>query len=163
MDVNYAVSRSVYEQLGRPAELEPHPIQERLVVDGQLGRKTGRGFYDYSRQPPAPAVVAGGATGRPERSEVVLAERFSEKAGVALKGTEAYVFARILSAVMREAVGLRDRQAAGPADIDVAMMKGVNYPRGPLAWAESIGWGMVEEARRSLAGRFPESGAASPT
>jgi len=46
-DVNLAVSRSVYEQLGAPARLQPSPLQEQLVREGKLGRKTGEGFYRY--------------------------------------------------------------------------------------------------------------------
>ncbi len=46
-DINLAVSRSVYEQLGRPERLKPSPLQEQLVRDGKLGRKTGEGFYRY--------------------------------------------------------------------------------------------------------------------
>lgn len=47
-DVNYAVSVSVYEQLGKPERLKPSPIQEQLVKEGKLGRKSGTGYYDYS-------------------------------------------------------------------------------------------------------------------
>jgi len=46
-DVNLAVSRSVYEQLGSPERLQPSPLQEQLVREGKLGRKTGEGFYRY--------------------------------------------------------------------------------------------------------------------
>jgi len=47
IDVNYAVSRSVYEQMVEEPRLRPHPIQRRMVEAGLLGRKTGRGFYRY--------------------------------------------------------------------------------------------------------------------
>ena len=46
-DINLAVSRSVYEQLNKPERLQPSPLQEKLVEDGKLGRKTGEGFYRY--------------------------------------------------------------------------------------------------------------------
>ena len=46
-DVNYAVSCSVYEQLGRPERLKPSPIQKERVDKGELGRKTGKGYFDY--------------------------------------------------------------------------------------------------------------------
>lgn len=46
-DVNFAVSCSVYEQLGEPLRLKPSRIQESKVVSGELGRKTGKGYYDY--------------------------------------------------------------------------------------------------------------------
>lgn len=47
-DVNFAVSCSVYEQLGRPERLRPSIIQEQKVKEGKLGRKTGVGYYTYS-------------------------------------------------------------------------------------------------------------------
>lgn len=48
LDVNFAVSTSVYEQLDKPARLQPSPLQQQKVAEGKLGRKTGAGFYDYS-------------------------------------------------------------------------------------------------------------------
>jgi 3-hydroxybutyryl-CoA dehydrogenase len=47
-DINYAVSCSVYEQLGNPARLQPSPIQQEKVNKGELGRKTKNGYYKYS-------------------------------------------------------------------------------------------------------------------
>ncbi len=46
-DINYAVSRSVYEQMGKPERLMPSPIQQQKVESGQLGKKTGKGYYEY--------------------------------------------------------------------------------------------------------------------
>jgi len=47
-DINYAVSCSVFEQLNQPERLKPSPIQKEKVQKGELGRKTGKGYYDYS-------------------------------------------------------------------------------------------------------------------
>jgi len=47
-DINYAVSCSVYEQLGDPERLKPSFIQKEKVETGQLGKKTGKGYYDYN-------------------------------------------------------------------------------------------------------------------
>jgi len=47
-DINYAVSCSVFEQLNHPERLKPSPIQKEKVQKGELGKKTGRGYYDYS-------------------------------------------------------------------------------------------------------------------
>jgi 3-hydroxybutyryl-CoA dehydrogenase len=46
-DINYAVSVSVYDALGRPERLKPSPIQQQQVAEGNLGRKTGKGYYRY--------------------------------------------------------------------------------------------------------------------
>ena len=48
-DINYAVSCSVYEAMGRPQRLKPSPIQESQVKQGALGRKTGKGYYRYEQ------------------------------------------------------------------------------------------------------------------
>jgi 3-hydroxybutyryl-CoA dehydrogenase len=46
-DVNYAVTESVYESYFHEPKYRPHPIQRKMVESGRLGRKSGRGFYDY--------------------------------------------------------------------------------------------------------------------
>ncbi|GAA4345480.1 3-hydroxyacyl-CoA dehydrogenase NAD-binding domain-containing protein [Flaviaesturariibacter amylovorans] len=46
-DVNFAVSTSVWEQLGRPERLRPSDIQKEKVDSGNLGKKTGSGYYHY--------------------------------------------------------------------------------------------------------------------
>jgi 3-hydroxybutyryl-CoA dehydrogenase len=48
-DINYAVSCSVYEQLGKPERLQPSFIQKEKVESGKLGRKTGEGYYIYNQ------------------------------------------------------------------------------------------------------------------
>lgn len=47
-DINYAVSCSVYEQMGNPERLQPSSIQKEKVEKGHLGKKTGKGYYDYN-------------------------------------------------------------------------------------------------------------------
>ncbi len=49
-DINYAVSCSVYEALGQPERLQPSPIQKEKVEKGELGRKTGKGYYNYRQE-----------------------------------------------------------------------------------------------------------------
>ncbi len=67
LDVNLASTRSVYEASFQDPRYRPHPIQERLVTAGRLGRKTGRGFYDHAgprEETPEPAA--------PERPHVTV-------------------------------------------------------------------------------------------
>jgi len=49
-DINYAVSTSVYEQLNKPDRLKPSFIQQQKVDNGELGKKAGKGYYNYSGQ-----------------------------------------------------------------------------------------------------------------
>ena len=50
MDINFSVSTIVWEALGKPERLTPSPIQKEKVASGELGRKTGKGFYGYINQ-----------------------------------------------------------------------------------------------------------------
>ncbi len=149
IDVNYSVSTSVWEQLGRPARLTPHPIQAGLKERGQLGRKTQRGFFDYTTTPHVPLVS------QPRRPlellgnlrEVVTAfvSQASKTPGTDL---ENYTFARILVTIINEAAMVLGEGVASRGDIDTAMRLGTNYPQGPLEWADQIG---MERCRDMLA------------
>jgi 3-hydroxybutyryl-CoA dehydrogenase len=78
VDVNFAVTRSMYEQSFGEPRYRPHPIQQQMVLAGRLGRKTGRGFYNYqtederrkTKDPPhnSPSLVLG------PRSSVLLGQ-----------------------------------------------------------------------------------------
>jgi 3-hydroxybutyryl-CoA dehydrogenase len=145
IDVNYGVSTSVWEQLGRPARLTPHPIQAALQQRGQLGRKTQRGFYDYSQEPAVPAVLphavgadsrSGGLSDALREAATTFAQRASGRSGTPL---EHYIFARILATIINEAALVFHEGVAVRQDIDTAMRLGTSYPHGPLEWAEQIG------------------------
>lgn len=106
LDVNLAVSRSVYEQTFHDPRFTPNHIQEELVAAGRLGRKTGRGFYDYEQEgdQPQPRVVTGtkavdsvifhaagpetaGLVARLEAADVKVMPGFGPAPGIALGGT----------------------------------------------------------------------------
>lgn len=145
IDVNYAVSQSVWRQMGEPRRLEPHPLQRELVEQQRLGRKSKRGFYIYSDAAPVPGVVVERRSFELPAKLYAAVRRFTDASaapGVEPPGgsiTEQYVMARTLAAIINEAAHLLDEDGASEADIDLAMHLGTNYPRGPLEWAQAIG------------------------
>ncbi len=50
IDINFAVTQSVYDAYFGEPRYRPHPIQRRMVEAGAIGRKAGRGFYDYRKE-----------------------------------------------------------------------------------------------------------------
>ncbi len=152
MDINTAAARSVWEQLGRPALLEPSALQESLVAAGHLGRKTGRGCYDYSAQPPLPAIEIERRPLELSAAARDLVAQFAQR-GAAKPGSDLqnYIFARIAVCIFAQAAMALRRGVAQQADIDTAMRYGVNYPRGPFEWMKVIGPELCEEWLAALA------------
>ena len=116
IDVNLDVARSLYAQRPEP-RWEPHPIQEEMVAAGRLGRKSGRGFYDYSE---------GAAGARPEVEPLQPPLRRE-------------LLERIVCQLVNEAAYAVGEGVAEPGDIDSAMKLGLNHPRGPFQWARELG------------------------
>src|SRR5687768_9638310 len=117
-DVNYAVTESVWRATYFDARYKPSITQRRLVEAGWLGRKSGRGFYEYG--PDAPPRVA--TEDRTLGEEIVF---------------------RVVAMLVNEAVDVVHWRTATADDVDLAMTKGVNYPRGPLAWGNELGLHIV--------------------
>jgi 3-hydroxybutyryl-CoA dehydrogenase len=113
-DVNYAVTESVFQAFYFDPRFKPSFTQKRLKEATYYGRKSGRGFYDYS---------AGSSMPQPTMDEKIGRQ----------------IFDRVISMLINEAVDAVFMQVASIQDIDVAMTKGVNYPKGLLAWADEIG------------------------
>lgn len=132
VDVNLEVARSFYAQ--RPvARWRPHPLQERMVADGLLGRKSGRGFYRYDER--------GHKLAEPAEPSPDLRREVLE---------------RTLCALVNEACFAREEKVAGAAEIDRAMKLGLNHPRGPFEWGEHLGPERVVAVLEGLAARDAE-------
>lgn len=138
-DVNLAVGTSVWEQTDRDPRYEPTALQQRLVADGRLGRKSGRGIYRYA------------ADGRPQDHEPDT-QRLTELVGGPV---ETDPVARTLAMLVNEAVDLVRRGEASAADVDLAMVLGTGYPRGPIEWGREIGFDVVARQLAELDAAFP--------
>lgn len=130
-DVNYAVTSSVWEAMYYDPRYRPAITQRRLVEAGFLGRKSGRGFYGYGDDAPRP---------EPSRDE--------------LRGRE--VVDRILAMLINEAVDAVHLNVATPHDVELAMTKGVNYPKGLLAWGQELGFARVLDRLEALQREYAE-------
>ncbi len=138
IEVSYSASMAIYEDTGEPRFFPP-PIMRRLISANLLGRKSGRGFYDYSTGKRAPYDVAG--AGGTDAAE----ERTDERSGVIMR--------RVMLPMMLESVRLVESGVAQPADIDKAARLGFNFPMGPLELACSMGLGSVLESADELFAR----------
>jgi 3-hydroxybutyryl-CoA dehydrogenase len=150
-DINTTTTQSVWEQLGKPARLAPSRIQTQLVKDGKLGLKTRRGAYDHEIDPPKSTIDI---TRKPLPLDGRLGVAVDEFVGRATEqvgsNIEKYVFARILVAIINEAAWALTQNVASAADINTALKLGTNYPKGPLEWAEEIGYGTCGQLLEAL-------------
>lgn len=113
-DVNYTVTETVFTAFYFDSRYKPSFTQKRLSEAGYLGRKTGKGYYDYAE----------GATKPEANKDTALAQT---------------IFDRVLVMLINEAADALFLNIASAEDIDNAMTKGVNYPKGLLAWADEKG------------------------
>jgi 3-hydroxybutyryl-CoA dehydrogenase len=163
-DVNAATTRSVWEQLGHPPLLAPSRLQEQLVADGHLGRKTKRGVYDYASDPKRVALDVPAPDPTPSAAlDAVVSEFVAAATDAPAEGRAAYVFARILAALIVQATHASARGVASAHDIDTALKYGVNYPRGPFEWLMRVGEPTCDRLVRWLATDADHEGFAWPT
>jgi 3-hydroxybutyryl-CoA dehydrogenase len=113
-DVNYTVTETVFTAFYFDPRYKPSLTQKRFSEAGYLGRKSGKGYYDYSEGVEDP---------EPDTS--------SDK--------QQKIFNRILVMLINEAADALFLNVASAEDIDNAMTKGVNYPKGLLKWANELG------------------------
>jgi len=251
-DVNFAVTRSVFDAYFNDPRFLPSLIQQELVAAGRLGRKSGQGFYRYGETPetpeaetlpagPTPAEVRilgdlGPARGLADRfvaagikvveegmiprfphgaiavgdvflalsdgrsatarsaetwgsalvlfdlaldyasckriglacadqtmesndSAIAVAAGLFQAAGIAVSQLDdipGLAVLRTVAMLANEAADAVNQGVCSAADADMAMMKGVNYPLGPLAWADRIGIHRVADVLTHLAAHYGE-------
>ena len=111
-DINYMVTESVFTTFYFDARYKPSFTQKRMMEAGYLGRKSGKGYYDYSADMPK------------ANNDRNLGKQ---------------ILWRVLAMLINEAADALFLNIASKEDIDLAMTKGVNYPKGLLAWADEVG------------------------
>ncbi|MCZ4319860.1 3-hydroxyacyl-CoA dehydrogenase NAD-binding domain-containing protein [Aequorivita viscosa] len=119
-DVNYTVTETVFKAFYFDPRYKPSFTQKRFAEAGYLGRKSGKGYYDYSEEGKM-SVRAQSSSSSNENEEASA------------------IFERILVMLINEAADALFWNIASAEDIDNAMTKGVNYPKGLLAWADEKG------------------------
>ena len=117
-DVNFAVTESVFQAFYFEPRYRPSFTQKRLVEAGYLGRKSGKGFYNYAEN-----------TSKNAPNDDVLLQKM--------------IFERIIVMLINEAAEALHYGVASMQDLDLAMTKGVNYPKGLLQWADDFGISLV--------------------
>ncbi|MFP3834938.1 3-hydroxyacyl-CoA dehydrogenase NAD-binding domain-containing protein [Chryseobacterium sp. SIMBA_028] len=131
VDVNFAVTTTVYKDYFYDPKYKPSLLQQRMSEAKLHGRKTGRGFYDYSE----------GAVKPEAQKDDALYQQ---------------IFLRIISMLINEAVEAKRLGVANDDDIELAMQKGVNYPKGLLSWGKEIGYSKISETLQSLYEEYQE-------
>ncbi len=113
-DVNYRITEGMYHSYYEEPRYKPSFTQKQLVDAGYFGRKSGKGFYEYGDTSDQPAPIM----------DKKLAKRIKN---------------RIITMLINEAADAYYLKIADRDAIDLAMTKGVNYPKGLLQWADDIG------------------------
>jgi 3-hydroxybutyryl-CoA dehydrogenase len=140
LDVNLTIARSFFAQGGETERWRPSPIQERLVAEGKLGRKSGRGYHPY-----------GDGAGRTPDPELDLVPPTLDPIKLALVDPAATeVLSRLFAQIANETAFALEEEVASPGDMETAMRLGLNWPLGPLGLAEKIGAGAAVELLSAL-------------
>ena len=124
-DVNFAVTESVFKAFFYDPRFKPSFTQKRYAEAGYFGRKSGRGYYDYNdiTLNPKPQI------------DKALGEK---------------ILNRILCLLINEAIDAVFMGVATSKDVDLAMTKGVNYPKGLLKWGDEIGLDKILKQLQNL-------------
>ena len=128
-DINYTVTETVFSSFYFDSRYKPSFTQKRMMEAGYLGRKSGRGYYNYTNKIPR------------ANKDRVLGKK---------------ILWRILAMLINEAADALFLNIATKEDIDLAMTKGVNYPQGLLTWADQIGVDNVLQQLEDLQAEYGE-------
>ena len=131
VDVNFSVTTTVYKDYFYDPKYKPSLLQQRMSEAKLHGRKTGKGFYDYSEGAEKPVA---------EKDDALYEQ----------------IFLRIISMLINEAVEAKRLGVANDEDIELAMQKGVNYPKGLLSWGKEIGYSKISGTLQNLYGEYQE-------
>jgi len=131
VDVNFSVTKTVYNEYFYDPKYKPSLLQQRMSEAKLHGRKTGKGFYDYSEGAERPVA---------EKNDALYQQ----------------IFLRIISMLINEAVEAKRLGIANDEDLELAMQKGVNYPKGLLAWGKEIGYTKISETLQNLYEEYQE-------
>lgn len=131
VDVNFSVTKTVYNEYFYDPKYKPSLLQQRMSEAKLHGRKTGKGFYDYAD---------GAVKTEPTKDDALYQQ----------------IFLRIISMLINEAVEAKRLGIANDEDLELAMQKGVNYPKGLLAWGQEIGYKKISETLQNLYEEYQE-------
>ncbi|MBW7676914.1 3-hydroxyacyl-CoA dehydrogenase NAD-binding domain-containing protein [Chryseobacterium chendengshani] len=131
VDVNFSVTTTVYKDYFYDPKYKPSLLQQRMSEAKLHGRKTGKGFYDYGEGALKP---------------------------IAKKNQTLYddIFHRIIAMLINEAVEAKRLGIASDEDIELAMQKGVNYPKGLLAWGKELDYELISDILENLYAEYQE-------
>lgn len=130
-DINYTVTETVWTQFFYDPRFKPSLTQKRLFESKRFGKKSGAGYYDYSSPSPFP--------------EADKDRQRAEK-----------IFLRVIAMLINEAVDALYLNVASKEDLDIAMQKGVNYPKGLLKWCDEIGAQKILDTLNELKDLYSE-------
>lgn len=131
VDVNFSVTKTVYNEYFYDPKYKPSLLQQRMSEAKLHGRKTGKGFYDYSENAQNPVA---------QKDDALYQQ----------------IFLRIISMLINEAVEAKRLGVANDEDLELAMQKGVNYPKGLLTWGKEIGYAKISETLQNLYEEYQE-------
>ncbi|HPK09385.1 MAG TPA: 3-hydroxyacyl-CoA dehydrogenase NAD-binding domain-containing protein [Saprospiraceae bacterium] len=131
-DVNYTVTESVWTAFYFDPRYTPAFCQKKLVEAGYLGKKAGKGFYDYSENSQNPSPLQDENLGKS-------------------------IFHRVHAMLVNEAADTIHRGICTLEDVETAMTKGVNYPKGLINWGEELGYDYIVELLDGLYDYYHEA------